>query len=166
MEAAICCSRIGRAFTKNRSKYVIIRVSSHGGFPVCLQQPLHELMAREQGIERRVARIRDGGDWGGIDGQLRLVSLEQGGFEPRVQPGLPRQLAVVVIAGVQRHVRVLNVMAGDGGKQHGVAGSIGGAALQKPSNARRRLPNSSASRHGSMPIRFSASRPNFSTAAP
>ena len=41
-----------------------------------------------------------------------------------------------------------------------------GASRVKPSNPRRSLPNISASRHGSRPLRSSVAAPNFSSAAP
>ena len=49
----------------------------------------------------------------GLDDELLLIANEQLVFPAVVNAGLPRQLAVVVEHGVQRHVRIGNVVADD-----------------------------------------------------
>ena len=70
---------------------------------------------------RNRARSAIGLSGAGLDDELLLVPNEQLVFPAVVKPGLARELAVVIEHGVQRHVRIGNVVADDGREKTDVA---------------------------------------------
>ena len=78
---------------------------------------LHELVAREQDVEGGVAGVRDGPHRRRMNRQSRLKALEQRRFKARVDAVLAGELTVEVVRGVERLMRVLNVVRADSSEE-------------------------------------------------
>ncbi len=90
---------------------VVVRVPARNGRAVGVQNRLHEGEAFGQRGEDELAGVRHRNDGPGLHDQLRAISSEELGLESRVDACLPRELAVVIQAGMKRHVRVGDVVS-------------------------------------------------------
>ena len=84
----------------------------------------NELRAFEQRLEHEIPLVLNRPERARLEDELLLVPDEQIVFPAIVKPGLPRQLPVVVEHGVQRHVRIGDVVPDDRREEPDVAARV------------------------------------------
>src|SRR5262249_55929147 len=89
---------------------VVVEILAGDRFGVGLQDRLDQLVAGQERFESRVAWIRDRFRWRWRQRQARLEALDQIPLEAGMNAVVACELPVVVVGGVKRLVRILDVV--------------------------------------------------------